>query len=154
MPIHGRALLDAAILLSEQEAWQMTVGYSSATGVANALSGMIGGCLFGPLGITIGVGISAVGAYYYTKNKYKPIFAILKEDLRPSQQEELIRLLKEAFCDLGPEDVFTIARLMMDKRELGLKMKEIVMTFVYQQVLQNVSDKSDSGYTSKEKYVL
>ncbi|KAF6205508.1 hypothetical protein GE061_019681 [Apolygus lucorum] len=151
MPVNGDALLKAAVILAEQENMRLSVKWSLSTAVANSLSGLAGSCIFGPPGLGVGIIVSSLGMYFYTKNKYKPIFAILKEDLSPRQQEELIRLLQEAFHDVTLDDALLIVQLFMDKRELGVRMKEILMQFVMKHFMQQVHNTTSHNSESKNK---
>ncbi|XP_066908571.1 protein Nazo isoform X2 [Halyomorpha halys] len=104
MPINGEELINAAELVCEQKEVKVALKCSAAGAGLSALTTFAGGILAGPIGLVTGATVGGLCAYSLTKNKFKPVVQILREELTYTQKEQLANHLRNALKDLDITD--------------------------------------------------
>lgn len=112
MPINEEELLNAAELVCEQKEVKVALKCSAACAGLSALTTFAGGLVAGPIGLVAGATIGGVTAYSLTKNKFKPVVQILREELTYSQKEQLANHLRNALKDIDITDAVKLFQVL------------------------------------------
>ncbi|XP_055383185.1 protein C19orf12 homolog [Condylostylus longicornis] len=118
MPINTKELLDGLSILLDEENMKVTIKETGKGTLVCATACFIGGIVAGPFGLAVGGTLGGLGAAMLTKDKFKPVSEVIKNDLTTVQRETLVEKIMLAVQEFHPTDVAAILALVANNHAI------------------------------------
>ncbi|CAG9864244.1 unnamed protein product [Phyllotreta striolata] len=121
--LNNNAIMEMCETLAAQENLRVTVSESLKCGFIGGCGALAGGLLSGPIGVAIGGSVASIASAWLSRNNFKSLVDVLREDLSHAQKEKLTDCLSRALANIKPEDYLQLATLVLTSASL----KEVVI---------------------------
>jgi len=140
MPINTKELLDCLTMILDEENMKVTIKESGKGTLVCATVCFIGGLLAGPVGLAVGGTIGGIGALIMTKDSFKPVSEIIRDDLTVAQKEMLAQKIFSAINEFHPKDIAALLALLANNQSLQKSVIETVANFLTKEMKLRIID--------------
>ena len=106
-------LLSLITTLGEEEGIRVSVkGSIKGTLIVTAIC-LVFSLLLGPIGLAIGGSFGGIAAWLQSRDKFRPLATVIRNDLTQEQREELTQKVRSVVGDLEASDAMELVALVM-----------------------------------------
>lgn len=93
--------------------------------------------LLGPAGIMVGATAGGLYAYKNSKDQFKSVALIIRDELSEDEKERFVAHIVEAFREFSPEDAIAISALLLTNQALVISK---ITQFLTSEMRMNIID--------------
>nr|XP_023025614.1 protein C19orf12 homolog [Leptinotarsa decemlineata] len=116
--IPSSELIQICEVLAEQENLQVTLREATKGAMIAGFGAFAGGLLAGPFGLAVGGTLGSITAAWRSREKYRSVVDILRNELTSQQQEKLATSIKNILQNVKPDDCIKLLALVLTSTSL------------------------------------
>ncbi|KAJ6637561.1 Protein Nazo [Pseudolycoriella hygida] len=140
MTVNTREFFDGVAILTDQRNMRVTMKQSAKGAMICGASSFAGGLVFGPVGLAIGGIIGGLSAWQMSKDEFKSLGEIIKNDLTDYQREQLLQHIMASVRDIEITDIAILLPLLMSTESVQATVLKTVVTYIGRELSLRVVD--------------
>lgn len=140
MVINTRALLDGVAVLSDDHNIRVAVQHSSRGALICGASCFVGGLVAGPIGMAIGGTAGGVYAYRSSRDQFRSVGSVIREQMTDEQRERLRDRILEVAQGVEVTDLAVLLPMLMSSQSMQTAVLKTVVSFVTNEMKMKILD--------------